>query len=111
VNRRPSRTRVPADFDRDPGRVRLAREAVHWHALVWDIHEPVARRLPREALTPVLDVGCGRGGAASASGRLGRIRQLAGDAFARAGPDAKRRLLRASIPHASLASVALPYVL
>jgi SAM-dependent methyltransferase len=52
---------VPADYDRDPGRFRLARSVLRRHAAVGDIHQPVARRLLAENRTPVLDVGCGEG--------------------------------------------------
>ncbi len=56
------RSAVPCDYDTDPARSR--REARQ----VWlnprsprDVHEPVASRLLREGLEPILDVGCGRG--------------------------------------------------
>jgi SAM-dependent methyltransferase len=56
-----TRRAVPSDYDRDPGRFRLARSVQRGHARVADVHELVARRLTDEGLTPVLDVGCGEG--------------------------------------------------
>jgi SAM-dependent methyltransferase len=61
MRRRQSREPVPVDYDRDPGRFRLARSVLREHALAEDVHARVARRLLAEALTPVLDVGCGEG--------------------------------------------------
>jgi SAM-dependent methyltransferase len=52
---------VPADYDRDPERFRLARSVLRRHAALGDVHERVARRLLAENRTPVLDVGCGEG--------------------------------------------------
>jgi SAM-dependent methyltransferase len=52
---------VPPDYDRDPGRFRLARAVRDRHARAADIHERVAQRVLAEGLTPVLDVGCGEG--------------------------------------------------
>ena len=52
---------VPPDYDRDPGRFRLARSVLRRHARAGDVHELVAQRLIAEGLTPVLDVGCGEG--------------------------------------------------
>jgi trans-aconitate methyltransferase len=52
---------VPPDYDRDPGRFRLARAVQRRHGRGADVHELVARRLLAERLTPVLDVGCGEG--------------------------------------------------
>jgi SAM-dependent methyltransferase len=52
---------VPPDYDRDPGRFRLARSVQRRHALAADVHELVAQRLVAEDATPVLDVGCGEG--------------------------------------------------
>lgn len=61
MRERHSRTALPADYDRDPGRFRLARSVLGRHALAPDIHAGVAQRLLSEGLTPVLDVGCGEG--------------------------------------------------
>jgi SAM-dependent methyltransferase len=61
VNRKRPPRAVPADYDRDPGRFRLARSVLRRHAAAGDVHERVARRLLREDRTPVLDVGCGEG--------------------------------------------------
>jgi SAM-dependent methyltransferase len=61
VDSRRSRKPIAPDYDRDPERFRLARSVVRRHGLADDIHERVARRLLRERLTPVLDVGCGEG--------------------------------------------------
>jgi SAM-dependent methyltransferase len=52
---------VPPDYDREPGRFRLARSVLRRHARAGDVHELVAQRLIAEGLTPVLDVGCGEG--------------------------------------------------
>jgi SAM-dependent methyltransferase len=52
---------VPSDYDRDPGRFRLARSVLRRHAGVDDVHSRVAQRLIAEGSTPVLDVGCGEG--------------------------------------------------
>src|ERR687897_3551717 len=52
---------VPPDYDRDPGRFRLARSVLRRHARSGDVHELVAQRLIAEGSTPVLDVGCGEG--------------------------------------------------
>jgi SAM-dependent methyltransferase len=52
---------IPPDYDRDPGRFRLARSVQSRHARTADVHELVARRLIAEGLAPVLDVGCGEG--------------------------------------------------
>jgi SAM-dependent methyltransferase len=61
MQRKRSRQPVPVDYDRDPGRFRLARAVLREHASAEDIHGRVARRLLAEGLTPVLDVGCGEG--------------------------------------------------
>ena len=55
-------TPISPDYDRDPGRFRLARSVLRQHALAPDVHERVARRFVVEGLTPVLDVGMRRGG-------------------------------------------------
>jgi SAM-dependent methyltransferase len=52
---------IPPDYDEDPTRFRLARSVLARHAIAPDIHSRVAGRLLAEALTPVLDVGCGDG--------------------------------------------------
>jgi SAM-dependent methyltransferase len=52
---------VPPDYDRDPGRFRLARSVLRRHARAGDVHVLVAQRLIAEGSTPVLDVGCGEG--------------------------------------------------
>jgi SAM-dependent methyltransferase len=61
VDRRRASEPIPPDYDRAPGRFRMARSVVRRHSLAGDVHERVARRLLREGLTPVLDVGCGEG--------------------------------------------------
>jgi SAM-dependent methyltransferase len=104
---------IPADYDTDPGRFRLARTVLRRHAMVGDVHERVARRVLAERLTPVLDIGCGEG-------ELARF--LPGDAWV--GVDSAAAMLaRAPDPHvlgdatalrfadASFGSVALLYVL
>jgi SAM-dependent methyltransferase len=57
----PGRRAIPPDYERDPGRFRLARSVLRRHALAPDVHGRVAERLIAERLTPVLDVGCGEG--------------------------------------------------
>lgn len=54
-------TALPPDYDSDPQRWRLARRTVQAFSTAGDVHEPVARRLLDERLSPVLDVGCGDG--------------------------------------------------
>jgi SAM-dependent methyltransferase len=51
----------PPDYDERPERFRTARAVVHDHALAADVHPRVAARVVAQALTPVLDVGCGEG--------------------------------------------------
>lgn len=61
---------VPPDYDRDPGRFRLARSVQRRHARAGDVHERVAERLIAAYATPVLDVGCGEGELARLSRRV-----------------------------------------
>jgi SAM-dependent methyltransferase len=61
MRERHSRKAMPPDYDRDPGRFRLARAVLGRHAVTSDVHAQVARRLLSEGATPVLDVGCGEG--------------------------------------------------
>jgi SAM-dependent methyltransferase len=56
-----TRRAIPPDYDREPGRFRLARSVQSRHARADDVHEQVARRVVAEGLTPLLDVGCGEG--------------------------------------------------
>jgi SAM-dependent methyltransferase len=56
-----SRRPVPCDYDRDPGRFRLARAVQGRHALAADVHSRVAARFLAERATPALDIGCGEG--------------------------------------------------
>jgi SAM-dependent methyltransferase len=55
------RRAVPPDYDEHPERFRLARAVLRRHAVAADVHQRVAHRIQAEALTPVLDVGCGEG--------------------------------------------------
>jgi 2-polyprenyl-3-methyl-5-hydroxy-6-metoxy-1,4-benzoquinol methylase len=73
VSDEPSQRAIPPDYERDPGRFRLARSVRRLHALAPDVHARVGRRLADEGLLPVLDVGCGEGELAShlPAGRLG----------------------------------------
>lgn len=57
----PTREAIEPDYDRDPGRFRLARSVLRDHARADDIHGHVARRLADEGALPVLDIGCGEG--------------------------------------------------
>lgn len=109
----PRAAALPADYDRNPDRFRLARSVLRRHGPGADIHERVARRLIAERLTPVLDVGCGEGelarflpqdswvGIDSSAAMLARAPEphVIGDATALPFPDA------------SFDSVALLYVL
>jgi SAM-dependent methyltransferase len=59
---RPAEPRpLPADYDRDPERFRLARSVLRRHSPRSDVHPIVAERILAEGLVPVLDVGCGEG--------------------------------------------------
>jgi SAM-dependent methyltransferase len=92
-------TPISADYDRDPGRFRLARSVLRQHALAPDVHERVARRFLVEGLTPVLDVGCGEGELA---------KHLPGGAWV--GVDASAEMLaRAPQPHHLADATALPF--
>lgn len=93
------RAAVPPDYDEDPGRFRLARSVLRRHALAPDVHGRVAARLLDEALTPVLDVGCGEG-------------ELAGHlpAGAWVGVDNSAEMLaRAPAPRIRAEATALPF--
>jgi SAM-dependent methyltransferase len=108
-----SRRAVSPDYDRDPGRFRLARSVLRLHARAGDVHARVAERLVAEGLTPVLDVGCGEGelarhlpegawvGVDSSPTMLARAPEPHVEAEATAVP----------FPSASFGSVALLYVL
>jgi SAM-dependent methyltransferase len=92
-------TPIGSDYDRDPGRFRLARSLLRQHALAPDVHERVARRFLVEGLTPVLDVGCGEGELAT---------YLPGGPWV--GVDASAEMLaRAPQPHYLADATALPF--
>jgi SAM-dependent methyltransferase len=93
------RAAIPPDYDEDPGRVRLARSVLRRHALAPDVHGRVAGRLRSEALTPVLDVGCGEGELA---------RHLPAGAWV--GVDSSAEMLaRAPAPRLRADAAALPF--
>jgi SAM-dependent methyltransferase len=99
VSDRPSPRSIPPDYERDPGRFRLARSVLRRHSLAPDVHERVARRLVDERLTPVLDVGCGEGELA---------RHLPAGAWL--GVDTSSRMLaQAPEPHLRADATALPF--
>ena len=52
---------IPADYDDDPERFRLARSVLARHGAVADVHAAVARRFAAAGARRVLDVGCGEG--------------------------------------------------
>jgi SAM-dependent methyltransferase len=94
-----SREVIPADYDLDPGRFRLAREVLRRHAAVEDVHVGVARRLVAERTVPVLDVGCGEG----------ELERYLPD-HAWIGVDSSREMLaRAPKPHLRADATALPF--
>ena len=95
----PSPRSIPPDYDRDPGRFRLARSVLRRHALAPDVHPRVAKRLLAEGLTPVLDVGCGEGELA---------RHLPTGAWVGVDSSAER-LARAPQPHHRADATALPF--
>jgi SAM-dependent methyltransferase len=96
---RPRPRAVPPDYDRHPGRFRLARKVLREHALEDDIHGRVAERFLREGVTPVLDVGCGEGELA---------RHLPEDAWM--GLDSSPAMLaRAPVPKVKGDATALPF--
>jgi SAM-dependent methyltransferase len=107
------REAIPPDYDENPERFKQARAVLRDHALAADVHERVARRLVREGLVPVLDVGCGDGelarhlpngvwtGVDSSAEMLARAPAPSVRADARALP----------FPDESFGSVALLYVL
>jgi SAM-dependent methyltransferase len=96
---RQSREVIPADYDRNPERFRLARAVLRRHGAVEDVHVGVARRLVAERLVPVLDVGCGEGELAQ---------YLPDDAWV--GVDNSREMLaRAPQPHVGGDATALPF--
>jgi SAM-dependent methyltransferase len=49
------------DYDHDPDRFRTGRRTALAYSSGGDVHAPIAERLARERLWPVLDVGCGDG--------------------------------------------------
>jgi SAM-dependent methyltransferase len=90
---------IPADYDRDPERFRLARSLLRRHGLAPDVHQRVAGRFVAEGLTPVLDVGCGEGELA---------RHLPAGGWV--GVDASAEMLaRAPQPHHLADATALPF--
>jgi len=52
---------IPSDYDTHPERWAVNRRVVERYGAGGDTHEPVAERLRREGLAPVLDIGCGDG--------------------------------------------------
>jgi SAM-dependent methyltransferase len=113
VDRERSRKPIPPDYDRNPERFRLARSVLHQHGLVEDVHDRVARRLLREALTPVLDVGCGEGELARHLPEGDWVGlDSSGEMLSRApGPAVRGEAGALPFPDGSYGSVALLYVL
>jgi SAM-dependent methyltransferase len=104
---------VPPDYDRDPGRFRLARAVQRRHGRGADVHELVARRLLAERLTPVLDVGCGEGELARHLPAGAWVGLDSSAAMLARAPQPNRRGDATALPFpaGSFGSVALLYVL
>src|SRR5262245_58802495 len=103
------------DYDHDPDRFRTGRRTALAYSTAGDVHGPIAERLIRKWLWPVLDVGCG-------DGALGRPLQAAGvpwvglDFSATLLRDAPRPAVRADatrlpFPDQSFGAVAALYML
>ncbi|HAA77611.1 TPA: hypothetical protein DCE37_21075 [Candidatus Latescibacteria bacterium] len=74
------------DYEDNPDRFRVNQEVVNRYGLVGDVHDEVAARVAKEALWPLLDMGCGEG-------RLGQ-------AVDEAGPMVATDLARTLLPQA-----------
>ncbi len=88
--------RVPSDYDADPQRWQSRDAAVQVYG---DVHEPVAARIRREGLAPVIDIGGG-------DGELGRF--LGGDRPPIVVDASPAQLARAQHPKVRANAVALP---
>lgn len=75
------------DYDSDPARSRAFTPPT-------DVHEPVAERLVRERLVPIVDVGCGRGRLAQALGDSAQIHWIGVDPSPAQVADAPRPVVR-----------------
>jgi SAM-dependent methyltransferase len=108
-----SRSPIAPDYDRDPGRFRLAREVQRRHALAPDVHKRVAQRLLEERLSPVLDVGCGEGALARCLPDGAWVGVDSSAEMLAHAPEPKLRAQASALPFASgsFPSIALLYVL
>lgn len=99
------------DYDSDPSRWASRDPAVQMHG---DVHQPVAERLIREDLAPVLDVGGGQGTLAGLlpAGRLAVVIDLFPTQLA-AAPEPKVRAHAAALPISggSVGAVAMLWML
>src|SRR5919106_115503 len=61
MDSRPAAQPVPFDYDDDPDRFRTGRQTALQYSGAGDVHGPIAERIVRERLEPILDIGCGDG--------------------------------------------------
>jgi SAM-dependent methyltransferase len=113
MGRRDEPRPVPCDYDRQPERMRLAREILRRHGAVGDVHAMVAGRFEGEGLLPVLDVGCGEGELAAYLPPGAWVGVDASPTMVARAPAGARLASADALPYGdnSFAAVALLYVL